>query len=80
MDNVHSPNNSSVVSDILCEELSPPNKTTTLKVGPYPNTTAECRFRGAMATGRVTCMNSEGHMHSISSYSCILILHVCLLV
>ena len=41
-DIVHSPNSSSVVSDILIyEELNPPNKTTTLKLAPLPNTTAE---------------------------------------
>ena len=41
-DIVHSPNNSSVVSDIsMYEEFLPPNKTTTLKLAPLPNTTAE---------------------------------------
>ena len=43
-DIVHSPNNSSVVSEIMSIryiDLYPPNKTTTLKLAPLPNTTAE---------------------------------------
>ena len=54
--NVYSPNISSVVSDNRPrEELVPPNKTISLKVGPYPNRTAECLHRGVIATGRLTC-------------------------
>ena len=42
-DIVHSPNNSSVVSEIGLPKgvLHPPNKTTTLKFAPLPNATAE---------------------------------------
>ena len=41
-DTMHSPNNSSVVSEIgSCEQMAPPNKTTTLKFGPMPNAMAE---------------------------------------
>ena len=43
-DIVYSPNKSSVVSEIMPLEkpvLFPPNKTTTLKLAPLPNTTAE---------------------------------------
>ena len=69
-DNVHSPNKSSVVSDILrCEELAPPKMTTTLKVCPYPNTTAECHFRGVMATGRVTCENNGRYEYALTILS-----------
>ena len=58
---MHSPNNSSVVSDILSyDELTPPNKTTTLKLGPLPNTTAEWPHRGVMVSGAVTCKNMGG--------------------
>ena len=73
---VYSPNNSSVVSDTGIsdfEDLHPPNKTTHLKVGPYSNTTAECHFRGVMATGRVTCTNNGGYEHA---HGCLYILFV----
>ena len=50
----HSHNNSSVVSGIK-PSLYPPNKTTTLKSGPVPNTTAECPSRPVMLVGRDTC-------------------------
>ena len=47
-----SPRNSNVVSDIArIVVLAPPNKTTTLKLGPQSNTRAEWPYRGVMATG-----------------------------
>lgn len=61
-DTVHLPKNSSVVSDISSPpqpNLFPP-KTTTLKLVPLPNTTAEWPCRCVIATGRVTCKNSGG--------------------
>lgn len=58
--NILSPRNSNVVSDIArVVVFAPPNKATTLKFGPQSNTTPECPYRGVMATGTVTCMTMK---------------------
>ena len=72
----HSHNNSSVVSDIsdpLYTVVVPPYKTTTLKSGPVPNTTAECPYRPVMLVGRDTCrkMGKQVHMLPYTSSNCV---------
>ena len=66
-DNKHLPSNSSVVFDsksdiwwLKLSEIDPPNKITTLKLCPQPNTTVEWPHLGTIAKGRVTCKNNEG--------------------
>ena len=47
------------VTDAALMVLHPPNKTTTLKSGPQPKTTAECPYRSVVSVGRATCRMVE---------------------